>query len=71
LDQTERPLPAQRGVALRLFVEVGGETDATALRCRRVHQLSDGREHGLIVGGEILLDARYELIEALALKGLS
>jgi hypothetical protein len=57
----------QRGVALRLLVEVGGEADGPALRRRRVHQLSDGREHsgdGIVVGGELLLDARFELIEA-------
>lgn len=52
--------------SLRLLTDVDGETDATALRCRRVHQLSDGREHGgdgIVVGGELLLDARFELIE--------
>ena len=51
---------------LRLLVEVGGETDATALRCRRVHELSDGREHGgdgIVVRGKLLLDACFELIE--------
>ena len=58
--------PVQRGLPLRLLVEVGGEADGPALRRRRVHQLSDGREHGgdgVVVGGELLLDARFELME--------
>jgi hypothetical protein len=57
----------QRGLPLRLLVEGGGEADGPALRRRRVHQLSDGREHGgdgIVVGGELLLDACFELIEA-------
>jgi len=32
--------------SLRLFINVGGEADAAALRWRRVHELPDGREHG-------------------------
>jgi hypothetical protein len=52
---------------LRLLANLGGEADATALRDRWVHELPDSREHGddgLVVGGELLLDARFELIEA-------
>jgi len=48
-------------------VEVGGEADAAALGGRYGHELADGGEHGgdgLIVGYELLLDARFELIEA-------
>ncbi len=52
--------------SLRLLVDVGGDADATALRCRRVHKFSDSRERasdGIVVRGKRLLDARFELIE--------
>jgi hypothetical protein len=41
--------------------------DAAALGRRRVHEFSDGGEHGgdgLVVRGELFLDAGFELIEA-------
>jgi hypothetical protein len=47
--------------------DVGGEAYATALGRRRVHEFADRREHGcfgLIVCGELFLDAGFELIEA-------
>ena len=58
----------QRGWAVSaLFPEIGGKSDRPALGRGRVHELADRREDGgdgLIMGGELLLEARLELIEA-------
>ena len=54
------------GAASALLAEVGGESDGSAHGSRRVHELADGREdgrNGLVVSGELLLDARLELID--------
>jgi hypothetical protein len=48
------------------FVEICGEADAALLRRRRIHQLADrGEDCGdrLIVGRELFLKTRLELIE--------
>jgi hypothetical protein len=60
--------PSGFAQSLRLLGEISGEADGPALRGRGVHEFADGREHGgdgVIVGRELLLDARFELIEAL------
>lgn len=53
---------------LCLLVEVGGKPNRPPLGSRRVEELTDRGEHGgdgLVMRGELLLDARLELIEAL------
>ena len=47
---------------------ISGEADAAALRGWRVYELADRREDGgdvLVVGDELLVETRFELIEAL------
>ena len=59
-----RPVQRGTGAARRLY-GFSSKTDATALPCRRVHQLSDGRGHGgdgVVVVAELLLDACFELV---------
>jgi hypothetical protein len=49
------------------FLNVGSKTDASALRRRHGHEFADGGEHGgdgLVVGIELLLNARFDLVEA-------
>lgn len=58
----------QRGRAVSaLLREIGGKSDGPALGSGWVHELADRREDGgdgLIVGSELLLETRLELIEA-------
>lgn len=53
--------------ATLLFSQIGGETDAATPRRWRFHQFTDGIEEPsdrLIVRGEFLGEARFELVEA-------
>lgn len=52
------------GGSLRLLIEIGGETDASAFGRRRVHQLTDCREDGgdgLVMVLELVLQL-FELL---------
>ena len=52
---------------LVVFTDVCCKPNAAPLGLRRVHELTDGREHGgdrLVMRGELFLDACLELIEA-------
>src|SRR5437016_11240829 len=58
--------PGSRGL---LLFEIGGEADAAMFRRRRVHELADrGEDCGdrLVVGGELFLETRLQLIEFLS-----
>jgi hypothetical protein len=65
----KRRLPLRRvRPLLQVLVEIRGESDGPALARRRIQELTNRGEHGgngLVVRGELLLEARFQLAEAL------
>ncbi len=56
-------------LSLWLLVDVGSESDAAALRCRRVHEFPDGREDG---GDRLVmvLELAFEFVELAGESGV-